>query len=69
MTENDYIAEYVKEKHPGLLGADYAIWKMGKIAVEFVRGFLDSMKSIKWDEIAEEIKKQEAAEENEQNQS
>lgn len=69
MTENDYIAEYVKEKHPGLLGADYAIWKMGKIAVEFVRSFRDSMKSIKWYEIEEKIKKQEAAVGNEQDQS
>lgn len=69
MTENDYIAEYVKEKHPGLLGADYAIWKVGKITVEVFRGFRDSMKTIKWDEIAEEIKKQEAAEGDEQEQS
>ena len=35
MTENDYIAEYVKEKHPGLLGADFALWRMGRGLVEF----------------------------------
>lgn len=64
MTENDYIAEYVKEKHPGLLGANFAIWKFSRIAIEAVRLFQESMKPIKWDEIAEEIKKQEAAEEN-----
>ena len=69
MTENDYIAEYVKEKHPGLLGADYAIWKVGKIAVEVVRDFRESMKTIKWEEIAEEIKKQEAAGGNEEDES
>ena len=28
-SENDYIAEYIKEKHPSLLGADYAFWKIG----------------------------------------
>ena len=28
MTDNDYIAEYVKEKHNGLLGFDFAVWKM-----------------------------------------
>ena len=61
MTENDYIAEYVKEKHPGLLGADFAMWKVLKIVIDFARGFQESMKSIKWDEIAEEIKKQEEA--------
>ena len=33
MSENDYIAEYVKEKHPGLLGLNYAIWKLPKILV------------------------------------
>ena len=31
MTENDYIAEYVKERCPNVLGADYALWKFGKI--------------------------------------
>lgn len=30
MSENDYIAEYVKEKYPTLLGIDYAMWKLGK---------------------------------------
>ena len=30
MTDNDYIAEYVKERHSGLLGFDFAIWKMAK---------------------------------------
>ena len=33
MTENDYIAEYVKEKHPGLLGFNYIMWKLPKILV------------------------------------
>ena len=28
MTENDYIAEYIKEKYPRLLGVDFAFWKM-----------------------------------------
>lgn len=30
MTDNDYIAEYVKEKHNGLLGFDFAVWKMAR---------------------------------------
>ena len=31
MTENDYIAEYIKQKYPTLLGFDYALWKMIKV--------------------------------------
>lgn len=35
MSGNDYIAEYVKEKCPGiLLTADFALWKMTKIVSE-----------------------------------
>ena len=30
MTENDYIAEYVKERHPGILGFDFAVWRLGR---------------------------------------
>lgn len=35
MTENDYIAEYVKERCPSVLGADYAVWRLGRGLVEF----------------------------------
>ena len=31
MTENDYIAEYVRERHAWILGTDFALWKFGKI--------------------------------------
>ena len=31
MTNNDYIAEYIKEKYPDLLGFDYALWKTIKV--------------------------------------
>ena len=34
MTENDYIAEYVKERHPGILGFDFAVWRLGKKIIE-----------------------------------
>jgi hypothetical protein len=30
MTENDYIAEYVKERHPGILTFDYALWRLAR---------------------------------------
>ncbi len=30
MTENDYIAEYIKERHPGDLSFDFAMWKLAR---------------------------------------
>ena len=35
MTENDYIAEYVKERHPGILSLDYAAWRLARAISEF----------------------------------
>jgi flagellar hook-basal body complex protein FliE len=34
MTDNDYIAEYVKERHSGLLGFDFAMWKFARKVME-----------------------------------
>ena len=38
MSENDYIAEYIKEKYPALIGFDYTMWKLGRQYAEFVEG-------------------------------
>lgn len=35
MTENDYIAEYVRERHPGILSIDYAAWRLARAVFEF----------------------------------
>jgi hypothetical protein len=35
MSENDYIAEYVKERHPGILSFDYAVWRLARAVSEF----------------------------------
>ena len=35
MTENDYIAEYVRERHPGILSIDYAAWRLARAVSEF----------------------------------
>lgn len=35
MTENDYIAEYVKKRHPGILGLDYAAWRLARAVSDF----------------------------------
>ena len=66
MTENDFIAEYVKEKHPGLLGADFVLWKIGKVVTETVRSFRSSLASIDWKSIAESVEKAEEAIEKEE---
>lgn len=34
MTENDYIAEYVKENHQSLLGLNFAIWKFKRQIID-----------------------------------
>lgn len=41
MTDNDYIAEFVKEKHPGLLGVDFAFWKFTRKVKEGVEAIVD----------------------------
>ena len=56
-SENDYIAEYIKEKHPSLLGADYALWKIGKIAANFVVQFAEEIKSTDWSKKLQEYEK------------
>lgn len=52
MTENDYIAEYIKEKHKELLGLDFAIWKIGRTMADWMRNVVDIIKSIPTDQIA-----------------
>ena len=39
MSENDYIAEYIKERHPGCLGFVFAVWKMARKISESVKEF------------------------------
>lgn len=34
MSENDYIAEYIKEKYPMLLGIEFGLWKFAKQITE-----------------------------------
>ena len=51
MTENDYIAEYIKEKHESLLGVDFAVWKVFRIAANLVRQIVDIAKQIPADQM------------------
>lgn len=42
MTSNDYIAEYVKERHKSILGIEFALWKVGRICSEFAKQLSDA---------------------------
>lgn len=55
MTQNDYIAEYIKEKHPSLLGADFAIWKLGRTFAEAAKNITNSLKRVDWSEITQKL--------------
>ena len=46
--ENDYIAEYVKQKYPSILGVDYAFWKFAKKINNVVQDLASAFKSIDW---------------------
>lgn len=56
MRENDYIAEFIKEKYPKLLGMDYTVWKMGRLLGDAVGKVVDAFKSIDWQQAAEYMK-------------
>ena len=62
MTQNDYIAEYIKEKHPSLLGADFAIWKFGRIFTEYSKEIIDTFNHIDWSEIMQKLNESEDTE-------
>lgn len=46
MTENDYTAEYIKEKHASLLGADFAMWKTIHVVRNTIRAIADIVKTV-----------------------
>lgn len=46
MTENDYIAEYIKEKHASLLGFDFAFWKVLHVVKDTIRAIADIAKTV-----------------------
>lgn len=56
MSENDYIAEYIKEKYPKLLGMDYTVWKMGRLLGDAIGKVVDAFSSIDWQQAVEYMK-------------
>lgn len=47
MRENDYIAEYIKEKRPEIISSfDFFMWKMAKIIAGTVKSVVDAFSDI-----------------------
>ena len=47
MNENDYIAEYVKEKRPEILTSfDFIGWKMARIVSDAITSVVDALKGL-----------------------
>lgn len=61
MSENDYIAEYIKEKYPRLLGVDFAIWKCGRAIQTMAQDIIEVFKNMTPEEREEALR--EAADE------
>lgn len=60
MSENDYIAEYVKEKRPEIIGTiDFVVWKIGKEISNAVKVVTESIKRLPVEDIANYINDQE----------
>ena len=53
MTENDYIAEYIKEKHPSVLGINFALWKIGRVIRNTIHEAGKILATINTDELKE----------------
>ena len=61
MSENDYIAEYTKEKYPRLLGVDFAFWKIGRAVQTMAQDIIEVFKNMTPEEREEALR--EAADE------
>lgn len=60
MTENDYIAEYIKEKYPQLLGVDFGLWKFGRQISNAARTLGEVFSKIDYNLLREEMEKAES---------
>ena len=58
MNENDYIAEYVKERHPEIVESfDFAMWKLVKVAIKMRDDFFEAIKNIDFSKLKNEVAK------------
>lgn len=67
MTQNDYIAEYIKEKYPSLLGAGFAIWKLSRTFVKAAQNITDALRGADWSKIAQKLNEIEETEDADSN--
>lgn len=65
MTNNDYIAEYVKERYPSILGIDFALWKIGRSAVEMGNCIAKALKNVNKEDLEKYLDEQKSEEEHE----
>lgn len=63
MNENDYIAEYVREKHPSVLGLDYTIWKFKRSMIQAATEMTKIFKQISPEELRKALQESEAEDE------
>lgn len=52
--DNDYIAEYIKERYPRLLGMDFAMWKIPKLLSNAIKDMANAFKRINSEEEVED---------------
>lgn len=62
MNENDYIAEYVREKYPTILGLDFAFWKFKRLIAQAARDITDASRQIPPEEIRKAMQESEEEE-------
>ena len=60
MTENDYIAEYIKEKYPQLLSVDFGLWKFGRQISNAARTLGEVFSKIDYNVLKEQMEKSES---------
>lgn len=65
MTENDYIAEYIKERHGDLLGFEYVMWRANRVAKEIAQRLVSIFENVDLSKIVTARETEETKEESE----
>ncbi len=69
MNENDYIAEYVREKYPSILGVDFAFWKFKRLIAQAANDIIGVFRAIPPEEIKKAMQEDKEMEGNEDERS
>ena len=62
MNENDYIAEYVREKYPQIIGLDFVFWKFKRLMIQAASDFINVFRQIPPEEIRKAMQESEVEE-------